>query len=368
MNPSKRKKNSWIRRLALFTRGQRLKLGTSLLFAMAGVAGGIVPFFAAYELIASSMSGALAIDEVGHWALIALAGIAVQAAGYLASTSTSHSVAYHTLESLRNAACEHLATCPLGDVQSTPSGALKKAIVDDIEQIEMPIAHVVPEFTSNVLLLVSCLGIVCAIDVRLALSMLIAPAMSIAPLMLLFRSFGRDYAAYWAASERVNSTLVEYIDGIEVIKTFNQADSSYARFRDDIADFEKLTLAWYRSARVPMNAMYAMLPTLLLGVVPVGCILVASGSIEVAQMALACMLAIGVITPLTKVTQYTNMFKEIEKVMDNVGKLLEMEPLPEVSSPATVGSHDVSFDNVRFSYFDDEVLHGVSDRDRKSVV
>lgn len=360
MNPSKRKKSSWIRRLALFTRGQRLKLVASLLFAMTGVAGGIVPFFAAYELIASSMSGALAIDEVGHWALIALAGVAIQAAGYLASTSTSHSVAYHTLESLRNAACEHLAACSLGDVQSTPSGALKKAIVDDIEQIEMPIAHVVPEFTSNVLLLVSCFGIVCAIDVRLALSMLIAPAVSIVPLMLLFRSFGRDYAAYWTASERVNSTFVEYIDGIEVIKAFNQADSSYTRFRDDISDFEKLTLAWYRSARVPMNAMYAILPTLLLGVVPVGCILVASGGIEVAQMALACMLSIGVITPLTKVTQYTNTFKEIEKVMDSVSKLLEMEPLPEVSSPAIVGSHDVSFDNVRFSYSDDEVLHGVS--------
>ena len=109
-----------------------------------------------------------------------------------------------------------------------------------------------------------------------------------------------------------------------------------------------------------MNAMFAILPTLLLGVVPVGCILVASGSIDVAQMALACMLSIGVIGPLTKITQYTNMFKEIEKVMDSVSKLLEMKPLPEVSSPALITSHDISFDNVRFSYSNEEVLHGIS--------
>ena len=101
------------------------------------------------------------------------------------------------------------------------------------------------------LLLILCFAIVCSIDIRLALSMLIAPALSIVPLSLLFKNFERDYAAYWTASERVNSTLVEYIDGIEVIKTFNQADSSYARFRNDISEFEKLTLAWYRSARVP---------------------------------------------------------------------------------------------------------------------
>ena len=109
-----------------------------------------------------------------------------------------------------------------------------------------------------------------------------------------------------------------------------------------------------------MNAMFAILPTLLLGVVPVGCILVAFGSIDVAQMALACMLSIGVIGPLTKITQYTNMFKEIEKVMDSVSKLLEMKPLPEVSSPAIITSHDVSFENVRFSYSNEEVLHGIS--------
>ncbi|MBS5328932.1 MAG: ABC transporter ATP-binding protein, partial [Atopobium sp.] len=125
--------------------------------------------------------------------------------------------------------------------------------------MELPIAHVIPEFTSNVLLLILCFAIVCSIDIRLALSMLIAPALSIVPLSLLFKNFERDYAAYWTASERVNSTLVEYIDGIEVIKTFNQANSSYARFRNDISEFEKLTLAWYRSARIPMNAMFAIL-------------------------------------------------------------------------------------------------------------
>ena len=75
MDPSKKKKSSWIQRLASFTRGQRLKLGASLLFAVAGVVGGIVPFFAAYKLIALSISGTLAISEVGHWALIALLGV-----------------------------------------------------------------------------------------------------------------------------------------------------------------------------------------------------------------------------------------------------------------------------------------------------
>lgn len=255
MDPSKKKKSSWIGQLASFTRGQRLKLGASLLCAVVGVVGGIVPFFAAYKLIALSISGTLAISEVGHWALIALLGVAVQTIGYLASTSTSHSVAYHTLENLRNAACKHLAACSLGDVQSAPSGALKKIIIDDIEQMELPIAHVIPEFTSNMLLLILCFAIVCSIDIRLALSMLIAPALSIVPLSLLFKNFERDYAAYWTASERVNSTLVEYIDGIEVIKTFNQADSSYARFRNDISEFEKLTLAWYRSARIDRKSV-----------------------------------------------------------------------------------------------------------------
>ena len=96
MDPSKKKKSIWIRQLALFTRGQRLKLGASLLCAVVGVVGGIVPFFAAYKLIALSLSGTLAISEVGHWALIALLGVAGQTKRYLTSTTKSHNRAYPT--------------------------------------------------------------------------------------------------------------------------------------------------------------------------------------------------------------------------------------------------------------------------------
>ena len=357
---STKRTRGWVARLVSFTKGQRAKLAFSLACAMVGVAAGIVPYLAVYRLIAAALAGTLDVNAVTTWSLAALAGAAVQAAGYLASTATSHNAAYHTLENLRNAACERLAASPLGEVQRTPSGTLKTTIVDDIEQIEIPIAHVIPEFTSNVALLVACVAIAWAIDYRLALSMLVAPALSAIPLALLYRSFGKDYDAYWKANERVNSTLVEYIDGIEVIKAFNQADSSYARYRDDILDFERFTLAWYRSSRIPMNAMYALLPTLLLGVVPTGCLLVAAGAVSPAQMALACMLSIGVTAPLTKVTRYVNMFKEIEKVMSGVCDLLDMQPLPEAPAPAAVSSHGVSFDAVRFSYADDEVLHGVS--------
>ncbi len=114
MDSSNNKKSSWIRQLALFTRGQRLKLGASLLCAVVGVAGGIVPFFAAYKLIELSISSTLAISEVGHWALIALLGVVVQTIGYLASPSTSHSVACRRDVALPRLRCPSACTSHTG--------------------------------------------------------------------------------------------------------------------------------------------------------------------------------------------------------------------------------------------------------------
>lgn len=302
--------------------------------------------------------------EVGasepSWIVFALVGIAAQALGYLASTMLSHTAAYGILENLRNAAADRLAAASLGDVQAMPSGATKKVIVDDIEDVELPLAHVIPEFGSNALVVIACFVIACFVDVRMGLSMLIAPLVSIVPFALLMKGFQKTYAAYWEANERVNATLVEYIDGIEVVKIFNCTDESYERYRDEIGAFEKFTLAWYRASQGPMNAMFAILPTLLVGVVPVGVLLVCVGDLDISGFVLCCLLAIGMVGPLTKVTQYINLFKQIEKDINSASTLLELPDFPEANNPAPVRDASVKLADVRFAYEGDEVLHGVS--------
>lgn len=309
-------KPSWMRSLWAFTEGYRAVIAASLALAVIGVVGGMIPFISVWQIMGLALEGA----SSGYlsWIVFALVGIAAQALGYLASTMLSHTAAYGILENLRNAAADRLAAASLGDVQAMPSGATKKVIVDDIEDVELPLAHVIPEFGSNVLVVIACFVIACFVDMRMGLSMLVAPLVSIVPFALLMKGFQKSYAAYWEANERVNATLVEYIDGIEVVKTFNCADESYERYRDEIGAFGKFTLAWYRASQGPMNAMFAILPTLLVGVVPVGVLLVCAGDLDFSGFVLCCLLAIGMVGPLTKVTQYINLIKQIEK--DKIGR------------------------------------------------
>ena len=223
---------------------------------------------------------------------------------------------------------------PLGSVLSKPVGSLKSTIVDRIEDIEPPLAHMIPELSSNVLLPIVVVISLFAMDWRMGLASLATIPAALIPMAAGLRTYNEKYAAYMSANAQVNSIIVEYVEGIEVVKAFNQSGASYEKFVRAVTSFRDFTLDWFRCTWKSMNLCLSILPTTLLATLPVGIALYQTGVLDPARLALCLMLVLGIVSPLVQAAAFLNSMKSMEFAVRDTRHLLDLEELPEASEPA----------------------------------
>ena len=204
-----------------------------------------------YEIIRRFAAGTADAGGAAAWCLLALAAYGAKVLLFTLSTGVSHCMAYHILEGLRLRLADRLLRAPLGEVQRRSIGELKAAMVDKIENLEPPLAHMIPEGAGHVVLpAVSILALAC-IDWRLALASLAVFPLSLVCMGLTFAISGKNFETYDRAGSYMNSTIVEYIEGIEVIKAFGRAGVSYEKYARAITDFKTFVVKWLTSTFVP---------------------------------------------------------------------------------------------------------------------
>lgn len=221
----------------------------------------------------------------------------------------------------------------------------------------------IPELSSNLLLPVVIFVWLLLLDWRMGLSVFIAPLLSLIPMFFLMRDFNTQYQAYMDANNHVNSVIIEYVEGIEVVKAFNQSSTSYEKFANSVKSFKDFTLAWFKSSWKMQNLTFAIMPTTLLGTLPVGLILYKCGFLTPAQLVICLVLSLSLISPLMKVANYINEIKAMEFSVNQAQELLTLPVLPTASNPVQINSNDVVMDDVTFSYsgnVDDAGLQHIS--------
>ena len=179
-----------------------------------------------------------------------------------------HISAYTILENIRLTLAQRLMKAPLGTVIGESVGKLKSVLVDRVETIELPLAHMIPECISNLLLPVAVFVYLACIDWRMALAMLVTVPLAFIAFAMMMKNFNKLYADYMESNNYVNGVIVEYVEGIEVIKAFNQSSSSYEKFTKAVQSFKDYTLKWYQSTWKLMNFISAVLPSTFLGTLP----------------------------------------------------------------------------------------------------
>ena len=359
----KETKKSWLSTLFSFASPCKGKMLLSVLCAVISVAGGFLPFWCVYQILVRFIWKSLVFSDVLFWAGIGMLGCLVKVLLFGFSTVFSHISAYIILEGLRLKIFDRLMNAPLGEVMNRRLGTLKNIIVDKVEEIEPPLAHMIPELSSNLLLPLVIFIWILTIDWRMALSVFIAPLLSLIPMFFLMRNFNTQYQAYMDANNHVNSVIVEYIEGIEVVKTFNQSSNSYKRFADSVKSFKDFTLAWFKGSWKMQNLTFVIMPTTLLGTLPVGLALYQSGALTPAQLVICLILSLSLIGPLMKVANFTNEAKAMEFAVNQSQELLTLPVLPNATKPINVDGSDVTLENITFSYSGKEkgaVLQNIS--------
>lgn len=359
----KQQKDNWVKILFSFAAPCKGKMALSVFCAILSVAGGFIPFWAVYEILLAFINQNVTLNGILIWCLVGAAGYLLRVACHGISTILAHISAYTILEGIRLKIADRLMKAPLGEVMGRRIGYLKNIIMDKVEDLEPPLAHMIPELTSNLLLPVAIFIWMLVIDWRMGLAVLIAPVLAMIPMFFLMRNYNSQYAAYMEANNHVNSIIIEYVEGIEVVKAFNQSTSSYEKFVNAVQSFKEFTLAWFKSTWKSMNLMMAIMPTTLLGVLPVGLLLVQNGSISPAELAMGIILSLSIVGPLMKATTFINEAKSMEYAVEAANELLNLPVLPDSGKIVSIPHNDIALKHVTFSYDSseqNEVLHDVN--------
>ena len=198
----------------------------SVILSVVSVMLGLVPFYCMYRLLCVFVAGQATAAVILRWCAVSLAVWAVKIVLYGLSTGTSHAMAYTILEGLRLRLADRFLHAPLGNVENHSIGEIKTIMVDKIENLEPPLAHMIPEGAGHLVLPVVSIAALLCIDWRLALASLVTFPLSFFCMGLTFQISGKNFDKYDQSANYMNSTIVEYVEGIEVIKAFGRAGVS----------------------------------------------------------------------------------------------------------------------------------------------
>ena len=247
--------------------------------AVVGAAFQILPFFVMARVIGKLLSGNR--DLAGY-----LVDCAVMAAFWMLrvlfhalSTSQSHRATFAVLGNIRKRGLEKLARMPLGDVQARGSGEMKSILVERVDSMEPTLAHVIPEMSSNAVVVLATLAYLLVLDWRMALASLVTFPLGMLFFMLMMAGYGRNYARTVAATNALNDTAVEYIGGIEVIKVFGKAKSSYEKFVAAAHECAQSYIDWMNKSNFYFTFAMNVMPATLLTVLPIGGLLMKSSAL-----------------------------------------------------------------------------------------
>ena len=352
-----------------FAGRKRAYFGWSVVLAMLGVASSFGP----YLIIAKIVEQLLAGNRNWNFYLLQVLLMAlfwvIRMTLHSFSTSLSHIATFTVLGTIRQQICEKLSKIPLGSVLDDNSGSYKNIIVERVDSMETTLAHIVPEFTSNLLLPVIMFIYLLTIDWRLGLGNLVGAAIGLVCAAVMMHKSKGGYELSVQKTKRLNDTAVEYINGIEVIKAFGKTGSSYEKFVVAAREGADVFIDWMRRCIWPQAGTMSFLPATFLGVLPIGLLLVRNGSLTPVDFITGIILSAGLITPLVVAFSYTDDLLKMGTIFGEVTEILEREDMvrPDTLSKVPDGT-DIVLQDVRFSYKDKEILHGINMEIRKGEV
>ena len=355
---TKRSAASWLLELAA---GRQGEYALSVLAALLGVACSLVPYFIIIRIITALVTGTAELSScltlcawmAGCWVL--------RYALHSVSTSLSHHATFHVLANTRVRLLDKLAALPLGTVLDRSSGSYKNIIVERVDSIETTLAHLLPEMTANIAGALAVLVVLFVQDWRMGLSMFIVLPLGIACFLSMFSGYEEKFQRTVTSTKALNDTAVEYIGGIEVIKAFGQSRTSYAKFVSAAKEGADCFIEWMRGSLFGQVAGMAILPSTLLGILPVGCLLFMHGTLSAETFLAVIVLSFGVMQPLITAFSYTDDIAQVRTIVAEVADVLSGEDMQRPEKAERLpADNSIELKNVRFAYHDKEVLHGVS--------
>ena len=349
-----------IRQLFAFVGERNSKMRISILLAVLGEMFGIVPFLMVALLADELYRGTTTIQRVLFFSGIAAICQLIKMLLTWRSSLMSHKISFTILKNIREAITDRMAKVPMGVMLETPTGTFKNLIVDNVAKLEDSMAHFMPELPSNIAAPLCSILLIFILDWRMGLASLITIPLGILFFAAMMRGYGPRMENYMRSANDMNSSLVEYVSGIQVIKAFNRSASSYGKYSKSVNYFHDSTMEWWSQCWFWNAAARAVLPSTLLGTLPVGAWLYMEGTLSLPVFLISLVVPLGFVAPLMKVSEAMEQVSMIKGNLEQVTAFLKTPELVRPSEPVSLGERTYQFEDVHFGYKETEILHGIS--------
>ncbi len=352
---------STFKKILIYAEEYKNKIFLAMFLIFCSVIVGIIPYMITYHIILSFVEKH---SVTMSYLLLTAGGVVfclwLKSYLYLKGLGASHEAAYDTLMGMRQKFAGKMTKLPLGDINEKGTGSYKKNFVDDIESVEVLIAHMVPEGIPYVIVPIIVFGLLFILDWRLALLSMASIPIGAAVVVLMMGNGLKKMGPYYRSAQKMNSNIVEYISGMEVIKIFNRTTNSYEKYVSSVENYKKYTLAWIKESWTYVAIYSAVLPCTILFLLPVGTVLYVNGTLSLSTFVFALLLAMSLGLPLIKLVEFFPTIPQLAYKIEQLEKTFEGEELKVADKGITPDHYDVDFKNVTFAYNQKDVLKNVS--------
>jgi ABC superfamily ATP binding cassette transporter, ABC/membrane protein len=348
---------TWLKNIIKQKRGWYI---ISVSAAILGVFFAMAPYFIIGNIMVNLLEGVRDYSIYLNLCLVIMIVWIFRILFHNISTFISHKITFAMLADIRKNLCEKLYKLPLGYVKDIPSGSLKNIIVERVDSMEITLAHMIPELTANILGPVCIVIYLFFLDWRMALASLITVPVGIIAYMGMFKNMDERYNNTIVKTKVLNDTAVEYINGIEVIKVFGKAQSSYDKFVLAAKEGADCFIEWMRECiRYSATAM-SLLPATLVGILPIGVYLYNKGSLLGPVFVLIIILSFGIVAPLITCSAFAEDLAKVGTIMSEISSVMEEKDMERPKNfERKLVNANVELRAVRFGYHKKEVLHGI---------
>lgn len=320
----------------------------------------LIPYLAVYQVLNNLLENAGEINNVNKeyltdWGWIAFAGLIGGLLLLYGALMSSHMAAFRILYGLRVRLSEHIGRLPLGYLNNSSTGAIKKALEQNVEKIELFIAHTIPDLVNAAATVTVMFVLFFSLNGWMAAACLLAIVISIlVQFSLMFGRKSKDFfRQYFDTSEQMSASAVQYVRGMPVVKIFGQTVASFRQFSQSIYAFKKYALHVCDTYQPGMVWFTVLLNSIVTFILPVGLLLLSRepGNVVLAGVYLFfIILGPGVAAPFHKLTFLASNTREIDEGVSRLDAIFEEKPVPEPVIPQSPHKHDIRFEHVSFSY------------------
>ena len=308
----------------------------------------MVPYIGIYKIMAAVFAKTCTKEIVIQAAAMIAAAVTLRFILFGCAGVASHKGAYEALYKVRCMVADHMAKIPLGSLNERCTGEIKTILNEDIEKLELFLAHNLPDLVFYLTGPVVIFFYLVTVNVPLALISLIPLAIALFVMVVMFHNTDKLMDRASRSITSLNSVMIEYINGMKLIKAYNMGSSSFQKFSHTIHEENAMWNEMSKRMGPPYAAFVVIIECGMLLMVPFGCIFFLKGTLSASSFLL--FVYIGSLY-LTEIRPLQELGTNFANVLNAVTKTADILSIPIYGGDLNFPEkHDIELRDVRFSY------------------